>query len=404
MAGNNRLLVVDDDREIANYIAKVARRNGYLAAVANTFDEFSAKIGTLDPSVILLDLQMPGADGIEFLNEMNEQKCRAKLVLISDADRRKLRTATQLGTLLGLDVRKPLTQPFSVYTLRRLLAKLVDSDESISPAELRRAIESGQIRPHYQPIVTMSGTPAGRVTGVEALARWYRNDTELLLPARFLGMIEEEGLMRFFTESMVYQVACQLKEWSKEGRELNGSINLSPSILTDRYVPDRLEEIVRNVGIDNRRRTFEATEDTVLDHTVETLEILSRLRIKGFGLSIDDFGTGYSSLQNLYEMPFNELKVDMSFTKACETSEEARIIVEATVELGHKLGLEVCAEGVENQGCFDYLHKIGCDRLQGYYVGKPRAPMDLFTTRPQQPRRIRYFDNNVATKALQPAM
>ena len=107
------------------------------------------------------------------------------------------------------------------------------------------------------------------------------------------------------------------------------------------------------------------------------MDVLTRLRVKGFGLSIDDFGTGYSSLKQLYLMPFSELKIDLSFVRDVCHRDEARVMVETMVMLAHKLGLTACAEGVETHEALDFLAQVGCDRVQGYLIGKPMPGDDV---------------------------
>lgn len=364
-------MIIDDDTEVAAYLANVARSCGYVAAVANDYDQFVRKVGTFEPTVILLDLQMPGMDGIEFLKVLGTQKCNARVVLVSGVDSRTLRTATHLGQLLGLQMSAPLSKPVAIQSLRRTLQQLTGTDGSVSVADLEAAIENNGIRPYFQPKVVRDKNGCWHIREVEALARWYRGDADILAPGKFIGIVEEAGLMPALTDSMLQQVCAELRKWADSGLELTAAVNLSPSTLVDRKLPDRLIDFTRSAGVANSQLILELTETVVLEYSAETLEVLNRLRVNGFGLSIDDFGTGYSSLEQLYRMPFSELKIDTSLIRACQGSEEARTIVETTVLLAKKLGLSVCAEGVENRETFDYLSDIDCDKQQGYFIGRP---------------------------------
>jgi EAL domain-containing protein (putative c-di-GMP-specific phosphodiesterase class I) len=127
------------------------------------------------------------------------------------------------------------------------------------------------------------------------------------------------------------------------------------------------------VGADARRIIFEVTESAAMFDPGTTMDVLTRMRVKNFGLSIDDFGTGYSSLKQLYLMPFSELKIDTSFVRDVFAHEDARTMVETMVLLAHKLRLTACAEGVESQEVLDFLDSVGCDRAQGYFIGRPMA-------------------------------
>ena len=123
--------------------------------------------------------------------------------------------------------------------------------------------------------------------------------------------------------------------------------------------------------------TFEMTETSVPPDPAVALDILTRLALKGFTLSIDDFGTGHSSLENLQQLPFGELKIDLGFVRVAETNASARAIVENSIALGRQLGLVVLAEGVENAALWRWLHDAGCELAQGYFIAKPMAPEHL---------------------------
>ncbi len=142
-------------------------------------------------------------------------------------------------------------------------------------------------------------------------------------------------------------------------------------MLNDLAFPDQVARMAAQVGADARRIIFEVTESAAMFDPGTTMDVLTRMRVKNFGLSIDDFGTGYSSLKQLYLMPFSELKIDTSFVRDIFTHEDARTMVETMVLLAHKLRLTACAEGVESREILDFLDSVECDRAQGYFIGRP---------------------------------
>jgi EAL domain-containing protein (putative c-di-GMP-specific phosphodiesterase class I) len=293
------------------------------------------------------------------------------VVVASGMDGRTLSTASQLGAVLGLDMGTTLQKPVAIHFLRQELRKLMQESRPITIASLTAAIEEERIRPHYQPKVTMDRHGRWIISEVEALARWYRGDGDIVMPDNFIGLAEDSGLIRPLTGSILRQVVRQLGDWDKAGQNFRVAVNISPSLLTDSNFPDQLDRLMKEHGLENSRLILEVTEHVVMEYTATTIEVLSRLRVKNFGLALDDFGTGHSSLEQLYRMPFDELKIDRSFIKKCQADKDMRIIIEAIVLLGHKLGLTVCAEGVETQGAFDFLARIGCDKQQGYLIGRP---------------------------------
>ena len=148
------------------------------------------------------------------------------------------------------------------------------------------------------------------------------------------------------------------------------AVNLPPSLVTDLSFPDRVAALLAQHGVDGSQLALEITETATMQNPTTTMDILTRLRVKRIGLSLDDFGTGYSSLTQLYQMPFNEMKIDKSLVTNVPHSREANTMVSSLIELGHNLGLTICAEGVENRAALDMLAIMGCDRCQGFFISR----------------------------------
>lgn len=398
----NRLCVVDDDDGVCSLIRDVAERIGFSVSVAHSEAEYVQVSAQAVPAVIVLDLQLPGTDGVELLRRLAEQRCRAAIYLVSGFDARVLNTARQLALGLGLDVRGTLAKPFPVRELERLLRAAVQTQQVIGDGELRDALATGELVLHYQPKIGLEGTEPTRsgargadwaaghgrpaatidgwlVDGVEALVRWQHPGHGLLPPGRFMPLAESSGQLEALTFYMVEAILTQIRAWRDDGFEPLVAANLPPQLLADLGLPDRLEQLVRDHGVDCRQIMLEVTESGVTADVVHGMEVLSRLRLKGFGLAIDDFGTGYSSLVQLYRMPFSELKIDRSFVADVLATEEAATIVRSTVDLGHNLGMTVCAEGVENGKTATWLTGLGCDRAQGFYFARPLPASELMS-------------------------
>jgi EAL domain-containing protein (putative c-di-GMP-specific phosphodiesterase class I) len=149
------------------------------------------------------------------------------------------------------------------------------------------------------------------------------------------------------------------------------SINLPPAAMTDLRIPEMVTTMAVKAACDAERLQFEITETSLPPDPAKAIDILARMRLKGFVLSIDDFGTGHSSLEQLRKLPFSELKIDLSFVRGAETDIAARVIVENSIELGRQLNLAVLAEGVENEVIWRWLRDVGCELAQGFFVAKP---------------------------------
>lgn len=370
---SQRLLIVDDEKSVRDYLANIGRKLGLEVATAGDRERMERKLVAFSPTVILLDLQMPCCDGIQTLKLLRDLKSDAKVILISGMDDRTLATASQIGEILTLDMAGFLQKPILIDALRAKLGQVNDARALIEPDDLQEAIENGEIRPVYQPKIARDVNGRWRITEAETLARWHRKDSVVVLPSEFIEVAEQSGLLPSLTQSLLRQVAHQLRDWQSRDIHIIAAVNVSPSLLTDSSFPDRLEALMQEHNLDNSMLILELTESAAMRNPELATEILSRLRVKGFGLSIDDFGTGYSSLEQLYRMPFNELKIDRFLVREMSTRSEAAAIVEAIIELGHKLKLNVCAEGVETLELLTRLQDSGCDKCQGYAIGRPAS-------------------------------
>lgn len=239
-------------------------------------------------------------------------------------------------------------------------------------AELGVAIRAGQLTLHFQPKLSLR---TGQVVGHEALVRWHHPTRGLFLPSEFLPLAEASELIHPLTDWVLEKALEQLLVWQVDRPALTMAVNLSARNLLDQNCPQRLEEIIRRVGVDPGRVVVELTETAVMTDPVAAQTMLGRIIATGARLAIDDFGTGYSSLAYLKQFPVHGIKIDRSFVKDLPTGEQSRAIVRSTVELAHNLGLTVVAEGIEDREAAQVLREMGCDLAQGDYFFPP-APAD----------------------------
>jgi len=255
--------------------------------------------------------------------------------------------------------------------------------------QLRRALAAGELVVHYQP---KADARSARILGVEALVRWQHPEHGLLGPGEFIPLAETTGLIRPLT-SYVLQVALrQCRTWLDAGRDLSVAVNLSTRCLLDLTLPDQITQLLENTAVAPERLVLEITESAIMTDPTRALEILNRLHTLGVRLAIDDFGTGYSSMAYLKSLPVDELKVDRSFVKHLRDNQNDAVIVRSTVDLGHNLGLQVVAEGVEDQATWQELATLGCDTVQGYYLAKPMPAAELATWLATQPQPVASHD------------
>ena len=367
----NKLLVIDDQPDLCEFISEAALSLGFETMAVTEPDAFRRAVQDFQPTVVVLDLQMPGADGIELLRYLGERGSKAQVLVASGMDQRVLATAEQIGRSQGLSMLGALQKPILLNDLEATLRRCLRGDTPVTPAALAAALDKREILVHYQPKATRVAPGKWIVEGVEALARWQHPALGFISPARFIPLAEKNGLIRRLTEQVLEMSLAQCRTWDAAGLQLSVAVNLSPQLLNDLSFPDQVARMAAQVGADARRVIFEVTESAAMFDPGTTMDVLTRMRVKNFGLSIDDFGTGYSSLKQLYLMPFSELKIDTSFVRDVFAHEDARTMVETMILLAHKLRLTACAEGVESQEVLDFLDNAGCDRAQGYFIGRP---------------------------------
>ncbi len=375
---HQHVVIVDDDPHYAELLGEM------LSALDCVVTLFTSPVVFLESkipsdSIVLLDLKMPQLDGVEVIREMAAREITARIVLISGYDSGVLHSAQQLAKAHRLNVVDRLTKPVMMNDLKTVLASLEPSqvldsasrdsqDGAISVNELREAIQGEQLELHYQPQLNMA---SGELVGVEALARWRHPHRGLVFPDQFISLAENNHLIGDLTALVIRMAVEQTRHWGKNNLKLRVSVNVSAENISSLALPEQLSRQVEQHQLDPSMLTLEVTESALMDQLITSLDILTRLRMKGFKLSIDDFGTGYSSLSQLHRIPFTELKIDQGFVTDIDHDEESRAIVETCVMLGHKLKMNTVAEGVETQKIWDLLKEMGCETAQGYFIARP---------------------------------
>lgn len=364
----NRLLTVDDDPRISRLVRRVAEKIGFETLELNDSTEFESSYVDFKPDVILLDLNMPGTDGIELLRFLAGLRSRAAIFLISGEDTRVVSTTTKLGRELGLNMVGELHKPVELVAMRGHLAKHYKEHRQIPESDLAAALDSDQLFVCYQPKVDLQ---SGHVVGAEALVRWRHPNHGEVFPDEFIPLAEQSGLIAALTCKVLGLVFKDSARRKRKWQRLTFAVNLSPRLLADLTLPDRVMDTLLAHDFDPSRLLLEVTESGAMEDPVSSMDILARLRLKGVQLSIDDFGTGYSSLVQLYRLPYSEIKIDKSFSIAMKNDHEAETIIRSTITLGHSMGLKVVAEGIEDQETMDSLKELGCDIGQGYHIARP---------------------------------
>ncbi|SDX38446.1 PAS domain S-box-containing protein/diguanylate cyclase (GGDEF) domain-containing protein [Allochromatium warmingii] len=243
-------------------------------------------------------------------------------------------------------------------------------------ADLRRAIERDELLLYYQPQVDL---PHRKLVGLEALVRWRHPQRGLVPPGDFIPLAEESGLIVSMGEWVLRTACRQIKHWLETGiAPQQTAVNVSAVQLSHGSLVERVQKILDETGIPPQRLELEITESFIMADSEQSFTSLTELRALGVRLSIDDFGTGYASFGYLQRIAAQKLKIDLSFVRDMTTNSSNASIVRAIIALGHSLGLNVLAEGVESSEQADYLLALGCDAIQGYLISRP-LPVDEIT-------------------------
>jgi len=250
----------------------------------------------------------------------------------------------------------------------------VDAGKLVLLVELHRAIKDGELRLHYQPAVSLK---AGGGAFVEALVRWQHPQRGLLFPDSFIPLAEETAVIHPLTEWVLNEAIRQCAQWHLDGLEVNVAVNISPRSLARPGLCELVSTTLARHQLPAASLTLEVTESAVIARADLARDVLGQLRSLGIVISIDDFGVGYTSLAHLKTLPVGILKIDKSFVLDLLRVPSDLAIVASVIILGHNLGMEVVAEGVEDRETLEHLSALGCDLVQGYYLSRPVPPQDV---------------------------
>lgn len=378
------VLIIDDD-PLFQLLAEETFRNMGAQQVL-TADDGVQGLARLRRSVdaidlVLLDLQMPQLDGVSVARSLGEMGYSGALIIASSEDASVIEAVRNMAEMLGAGILGALRKPLKEPELRALLDS-ADAQPAHTPSRPRPALPEktsrmalladladGRIVPVYQPKLDLRTM---RVASVEVLARWRNADGALGSAGAQLGAAETHGLITRLTLAMLERTMVDALRLRADGFELGFALNVSPSSLVDRTLPDMLIERIRAAGMSPTQVTLEITENRLLEFNAEVLEVLSRLRVAGFRLSIDDFGTGATSVETLRRFPINELKIDAAFIQGASHDAVARETVLASARIARELRLDTVAEGIETDTHLRVAVSAGIGYAQGFMISRPK--------------------------------
>jgi len=371
-------VLVAEDHEFQRRLAVGTLKRMGAAAVIEAADGAEAlkalrETGGID--VVLCDLDMPGMDGVEFIRRVAEERLAPALVIVSGLEAAIVDSVERMSRAHGHLVLGTVEKPITAQKLQNVLenisrraTKAVEPERHFTPDEMLQGVADGQIEPWMQPKVLMANQ---QVAGAEALARWRHPEAGIVPPHGFLHDEVPPNVVDVISWAMIDGALRARGEWARLDMPVTVSVNVGLRFLEDLTVADRFVERARELGIAPGEVIIEVTEGQAASKFVNVMENLTRLRIKGFGISIDDYGTGYSSIQQLSRIPYTELKLDNSFVIGAAHKPNQRAILESALDLARRMNLTSVAEGIEREEEWQLLKSLGCDQAQGFYIAPP---------------------------------
>lgn len=385
------IIIVDDHEFQLKLLSHQLSMVGYESVMAfddgqNALDHMAGR--THDTTVVLLDLNMPNMDGLEFLRKLKEVNYSGAVLLVSAEDERIRQSAEKLAQFYDLLVLGNLCKPVQQSQLQQYLnefparrAPLVKPNQHTYTADrLKQAIDSGELFNVYQPKVLLE---TGELMGVEALVRWDHPEDGIILPDQFIDLAEENDLIDEIARQVLREAFGDSKSWKDFGVNITIAVNISMYNLNTRDFISYLEGELLNFGMSPQDLILELTESKLMKDYLLVLDMLTRLRLHRVNLSIDDFGTGHSSMAQLRDIPFNELKIDRGFVHSAHENSTLHGIFDGSLRTAKNLGIKTVAEGVENEADWSFLGDSGCDAAQGYFIGRPMRALELAAWRDQ---------------------
>lgn len=378
---NSRVLVIDDDPGITALIREGAECCGYIVVCVNEFEQISQTCLSFKPDIIFLDLHLESHDGIEVLHSLAQANSRAGIYIVSGMDSATLKAAEKVGKKINLNILGVISKPFLIDDIEHTLIGNSSSDSSFSSSVWNEIMDSkGEFVTYYRPKMAIETSAGSTMAAVESVICWVGEHGELLYPDNFMPSIRHSGQLRLFSQTAFEKIMADFKHWLDRDLEFDLSINLDQAMFRDIQLPDIMAKTVMEWGIPFKRITFGIPGEIASTQSDVLLDILTRIRIKGFGLSTRVDSVDENTLAQLFNIPINEIKIAGSLLKGLQGDMDKEFGIHSMVSTAKKRGLKTCAAGIETASLFNSMYECGCSYGQGQYFSgllKPKQVEDF---------------------------
>lgn len=392
------LAVLEQDSTALEIVHSLLQANGWAVTVADDEAALTSHYEGLQHfDAILCDPLAPWLSSVEFVRKVATLEKRPAMAFFSAANPRLLYAFRRLAQSKHIPVVEAMTGLITRGDMQRMFMAFENVSTAGSPAQrrshsgpeitrrmLEEALVQRQFVVYFQPRVRMSDES---IIGAEALVRWRHPEHGLIMPDRFIPLMEESGQIHELTWVVLEQSLKQVKRWMATGYDLHVSVNFSAQTLLLGGGEERVRQMLEAAAVPPSRLSIEVTETAMVGDFDKLIESILTLYRMGVESSIDDYGTGYSSLQQVSIIPAHELKLDKSFISNMTENESDYLIVRNTIKMAHSLGMRVLAEGVETESQKMALQRQQCDEGQGYLWGKP-MPSEEFDQALERDQRV----------------
>lgn len=364
-----RILILSGDRAVSEALSRGADEAACVCSVITPEWDLGAALSAFRPDLTVIDGDALGTDPLTILDRSAHHIKKTPLIIRSTREPRLVGKLCAHLTSLGFVIEQRLGAGDARADLAAALVSFQSRGSRITAAELLQAMELNELVVNYQPKIRLEGSRP--IIGAEALIRWKHPMLGMLGAWHVVTLAERSRLHWRLTE-WVLDKALDFATLTEDlGLHLRVAVNVPADFVAEPHFGAVVATALERHDVDPANLCLEITETTAMREGPAITGSLTALRLRGVHLSIDDFGTGYSSLIQLHRLPFDELKIDQSFIRDFPQDETSAAIVSSTLSLCERLGLEVCAEGIETAAAADELQRLGCHIAQGYYFGKP---------------------------------